>query len=105
MLDTLIKKDIVEQYRSIGKERFYQSLLAHGNAKSMLMQKGQYDGVSPEIEMMEGYDKFLILYREDDEEAFLEIANLMRRAGHIIYRNLLNKKLTSVNDRFLNRVI
>jgi hypothetical protein len=70
----------------------------------MLIDKGTYKGQSPDLEFLEYYDKFMILYRREGDPNYLEVARIFRRAAHKIYRLMLKKQMTSHNAKFLNLV-
>lgn len=69
-----------------------------------MINKGEYKGVSPEIEMLEYRDQFIILYRREGEQAYLGMACVLRKVAHKLYRTMLKKKMTNYNPKFLNLV-
>ena len=93
------KKLFISKYALVGQNLFYSFLINYATNKVM-----EKKDVSPEIELLNYYDRFLFLYREENKEIYLEIAKVFRRAAHKIYRALLNKKKTARNKRFLNLV-
>ena len=99
-----LKKEFVPRYLSNGEARFYRFLLFYALNKLIHIEKGTYKGKSPEIDFMDYYDQFIILYRREGEEVYLDLARVFRRAAHKIYRVMLKKKLTEKNPRFLNLV-
>ena len=64
----------------------------------------EYDGVSPEIELLEYHDQVMALYRKGASKDHLELAKIFRRAAHKIYRMGLKQNLLSRNNKFLNVV-
>lgn len=72
--------------------------------KLIQIDKGSYKGISPEIDFLDYYEQFLVLYRREGEETHLKLASIFRKAAHRIYRALLKKGLTNRNTRFLNSV-
>lgn len=99
-----LQKEFVEKYQKIGEERFCQFLLVYALNKLVSMEKKEYKGVSPELEFLEYYNQFIILYRREGKDIYMVIAKTFRKLAHRIYRIMLKKKLTSVNKKFLNMV-
>jgi len=107
------KKLFVDKYSSIGTEKFYKFLLNYAvnriitsreDSPSQGVKKQEIKGASPELELMDYHDKFMILYRREGEGVYLEMAKLFRKAAHKIYRIMLKKELIEKNVRFLNTV-
>ena len=99
-----LKKEFVPKYLAAGEPKFYRFLLFYALNKLIHIQKGTYKGKSPELELLDYYDQFIILYRREGEEVYLELGRVFRRAAHKIYRAMLKKELTEKNPRFLNLV-
>jgi hypothetical protein len=99
-----LKKEFVPKYQAVGESKFYRFLLLYALNKLIFIEKGSFKGVSPETEFLDYYDQFIILYRREGEEVYLDLARVFRRAAHKIYRIMLKKKMTEKNPRFLNLV-
>lgn len=100
-----IKRDFVVKYTSVGRERFYRFLLSSAIFKMVsYLEHPEKVEKMPDIELLELYDKFLLFYRRENEEVYLEIAKLCRRAAHKVYRALLRQKLVEKNLKFLNLI-
>lgn len=102
-----LKKEFVPKYLAAGEPKFYRFLLLYALNKLIYMNKfgkDSFKGKSPETEFLDYYDQFIILYRREGEEIYLDLARVFRRAGHKVYRVMLKKKLTERNNRFLNLV-
>lgn len=99
-----LKKEFVPKYLAAGEPRFYRFLIIYALNKLMYIEKGTYKGASPELEFINYYDQFIILYRREGEEIYLDLARVFRRAAHKIYRVMLKKKMTEKNIKFLNLV-
>lgn len=99
-----LKKEFVPKYQAVGESKFYRFLLLYALNKLIFIEKGSFKGVSPEIEFLDYYDQFIILYRREGEEIYLDLGRVFRRAAHKIYRVMLKKKMTEKNPRFLNLV-
>jgi len=99
-----LKKEFVPKYLAAGESKFYRFLLLYALNKLVYIEKGTYKGISPELELMGYYDQFIILYRREGEEVYLDLGRVFRRAAHKIYRVMLKKKMTEKNIKFLNLV-
>lgn len=104
MSDDVLKKQFVPKYVSIGEDKFYSFLLYYGLNKLVQIDKGTFKGGAPDLEFLEYYDRFIILYRREGEETYLQIARVLRKAAHKIYRIMLKKNMTPRNNKFLNLV-
>jgi hypothetical protein len=93
-----------QEYIAIGKDKFYRDLLISAFKNLILISKGGYRGMTPEIEYLEQYNQFIILYRRDGDEGHLEIAKIFRKVAHKVYRIMLKKGMTTRNVKFLNSV-
>lgn len=102
-----LKKEFVPKYLAAGEEKFYRFLLLYALNKLIYIgkiNKDSFKGKSPETEFLDYYDQFIILYRREGEEVYLDLARVFRRAGHKVYRVMLKKKMVDKNNRFLNLV-
>lgn len=99
-----LKKNFVPKYLATGERKFYRFLLLYALNKLIYIEKGSFKGKSPELEFLDYYDQFIILYRREGEEVYLDLARVFRRAGHKVYRVMLKKKMTERNAKFLNLV-
>jgi hypothetical protein len=99
-----LKKEFVPKYQAIGEIKFYRFLLFYAMNKLIYIENGTYKGTSPELEFMNYYDRFIILYRREGEDIYLDLGRVFRRASHKIYRALLKKNMIEKNTKFLNLV-
>lgn len=100
-----IKRDLVVKYTSVGKDRFYRFLLSSAIFKTVsFLEKTDKNNIikTPDIELIELYEKFLLFYRRENDEVYLDIAKLCRKAAHKIYRVLYKQKIVEKNIKFLN---
>lgn len=104
MSTDVLKKAFIPQFLAAGEQKFYRSLLFYGLKKMILINKGEYKGVTPDVAFLDYHDRLIILYRREGEEAYLQVAKLFRRAAHKLYRIMLKKQMTAVNVKFLNLV-
>jgi hypothetical protein len=103
-MNEALKKEFIPKYLAIGDVKFYKFLLTYAVNKMIALEKGDYKGISPEIELLSYCDQFLVLYRKEGEEVHFNLAKVFRKAGHKIYRILLKKELTVKNDKFLTLI-
>lgn len=99
-----LKQEFVPKYLAGGEQKFYRFLLLLALNKLILIEKGIYKGITPDLEFLDCHDRFIILYRREGEEVYLKIARIFRRAAHKIYRTMLKKDMTAINAKFLNLV-
>jgi hypothetical protein len=99
-----IKENLVPEFMANGEPKFYRTILFLAMQKLVLMNKGLYRGIPPNLEYLEYHDRFIILYRREGDELYLRIAKMLRKAAHKIYRIMLKKNMTSPDPRFLNLV-
>lgn len=99
-----LKSQFVSKYQNLGSYKFYRLLIVYSLNKLVLIEKDEYRGISPNLEFIDCYDKFIILYRREGNETYLEIAKLFRKAAHKIYRVMLKKNMTAINKKFLTLV-
>ena len=92
-----IKKEFVPKYLAAGEEKFYRLLLLYALNKLIYIEKGSYKGKSPEMEFLDVYDQFIILYRREGEEVYLDLARVFRKAANKVYRVMLKKKMIEKN--------
>jgi len=99
-----LKKEYVEPYLNSGEERFYRSMLLLAIKKLILIETGTYKGTLPHIEYILCYQQLVCLSRQEGNDTFLKVAKAIRKVAHKIYRIMLKKNMTIMDDRFLNLV-
>jgi hypothetical protein len=102
MITDEVKELFIKKFESAGQERFYKFLITYSleKASSPTTKKGP----SPELELINYEEKFLQLYRRENEDVYLDIAKQFRRAANKIYRILLKQNIIKYNNKFLNLV-
>jgi len=100
----ILKQEFIPKYLASGEQKFYRFLLVYALNKLIAIEKEVYKGEIPNLEFLEYHDRFIILYRREGDEVYLQVARLFRKAAHKIYRIMLKKKMTEVNLKFLNLV-
>lgn len=98
-----LKNEMLDKYLSVGSDKFYRFLLALAIAK-LANLKDHPKNMTPDLEYLECHNKFLALYRKENNPIFLDIAKVFRKAAHRIYREMLKKELTPRNSKFLKVV-
>jgi len=100
----VLKQEFIPKYLAAGEQKFYRFLLFYALNKLIAIEKGAYKGEVPNLEFLNYYDRFIVLYRREGEEVYLQIARILRKAAHKIYRIMLKKNMTETNPKFLNSV-
>lgn len=97
-------KEFIPTYVGGGEEKFYRSIILAALHKIIESEKGLYKGLPPHLQYLEHYEGFLILYRREGDLVYLDMARMLRKASHKIYRIMLKKNLANINHKFLNLV-
>lgn len=97
-----IKEELVPMFAANGEHKFYNSIIFLGVKKMIAIEKGDYKGPLPNVEYLDYHDKFLILYRREGEDIYLDIAKMFRKAGNKLYRLMLKKEMIEKDLKFLN---
>jgi len=100
----VLKQEFVPKYLADGEQKFYRFLLLYALNKLIAIEKGIYKGEVPNLEFLDYHDRFITLYRREGDEIYLQLARIFRKAGHKVYRIMLKKDMTKVDNRFLNLV-
>ena len=100
----LLKRELLAKYKENANIDIYQYLVMEAISRIDLIEKGEKNINMPYSDFMSCYDQFIILYRREGEDIYLDIAKIFRRAAHKVYRIMLKKKLTPKNNKFLNLV-
>lgn len=105
MTGDILKHDFVDKYNAVGEQKFYRFLLCYAINKLIKIRDGEYkEASSPELEFLDYAERFLILYRRDDQDSYIGMSRTFRKAAHKIYRIMLKKQMTERNAKFLNLV-
>jgi hypothetical protein len=99
-----LKKEFIPKYQKVGNEKFYNFLITYAINKLIAIDKEDYKGIYPDVEFLNYYEKFLILYRRESEDIHLDIAKIFRKAAHKIHRIMIKKQITKTNNKFLRAV-
>lgn len=96
-----LKQQFVPKYIELGEYKFRQFLILYATNKLIAIEKDAYKGITPDLELLNYYDQFLILFRREGDEIHLDMANVFRSIAHKVYRVMLKKQLTARNFKFL----
>lgn len=102
--DEFLKTQFLSKYKETGEYKFYQFLLAYSMQKLVEIEKKQYTGIYPNVELLNFHDKFIKIYRKEGDEVYLDIAKFFRKAGHKVYRIMLKKNMIQKDKKFLTLV-
>ena len=91
---------LIEKYDKLGEIKFYNFIIVYSIKNSLINEK-----ISPEMYLLYYHDNLLKLYRKTNNNKYLELAKLLRRAAHKVYRIYLKNNLINKNDRFLNILV
>jgi len=94
-----ICKDYLLKLEKYGEEDLYQRIV-----KEVFLRLDDNE-TSPEYLILNCSDAFFQFYRRTGEEKYFIIGKVLRRAGHVVYRELLRKnKIKPDFKRFLNKI-
>lgn len=99
-----LKEELVPKFIADGEEKFYRSIILLALRKLIATEKGLYKGIPPHLEYLTYHDTFIVLYRREGDEVYLNIAKMLRKAAHKIYRIMLKKNMTNASPKFLTLV-
>lgn len=100
----ILKQEFIPKYLAVGEQKFYRFLLVYALNKLVLFEQKSYKGIYPNLEFIDYYEKFILMYRREGDMVYFDIARIFRRAAHKIYRIMLKKNMTIVDLKFLNLV-
>lgn len=98
-INAQIKETYSKEFEKIGSEKFFESVFS--SAKKSIKNKD----LSTEIIIIDQADSFFALYRKTGNENYSEIAKILRKVAHKIYRikRAQNGEMPT-NRRFLELV-
>lgn len=98
MLPDHLKKQILSKF-SDGEDKLHKFLLSYA-LKTII----DLEAERPDLELLDLHDKFMVLYRREDDQKFLSVAKVCRKSAHKVYRVLFKKNIVAKDTRFLNVV-
>lgn len=102
MHDPLIK-ELINNFNK-GEVYLYKFLIVNSIKKIVLLLEEDNFNNSPDKDLLNLYEKFMYMYRTEGDEIYLNIAKIIRKAAHKIYRILLKQNHIKKNEHFLNLV-
>jgi hypothetical protein len=95
-INTNIRDEYLTEFQRIGSEKFFESVLLSASKNIKDYSK------STEIIVLDQAESFFALYRKTGNDSYNEIAKILRRVAHKIYRakRKINKEMP-MNRRFL----
>jgi len=88
----------LRMFHKLGPDRFYHKVIGAGMIHSV-------ETPDPEVAMLNTAEGFLYLFRRTGNEEFLLISKILRRAAHVVYRQLMRQnKEKKPNRRFIASV-
>lgn len=98
-LSSATREKYINFFDTYGEEGLYKRIVGSG-----LLSSAQIP--DPEVRILDDSEGFFILFRRSGEEKFFVIGKVLRRAAHVIYRELMrqNKDRKPNFQRFLNAI-
>lgn len=97
-IDKQTQQNYLNLLDALGEESIYRRIVGAAINSSV-------DIENPEIGLLDTSDSFLYLFRQTGEDKFFLLSKIMRRAAHVVYRELCRQdKEKKINFRFLNAV-
>ena len=94
-----VGKDYIKALKDMGPECLCYELVHRGLT--------EFGGAqNPELDLLEFAEAFFLLHRRTDNYQYSEVGQVVRKASHIVYRELLkkDKKKAPNRERFLTLV-
>jgi|SRR5579859_3133671 len=98
----VIKQQFVKKYLEMGEVKFSRFLILSALIKLIAFEKEIYKGKTPNLEFLGYHNQLLIMYRREGDQVYLQLAKIFRKIANKIYRVMLKKNMTNIDDRFLN---
>lgn len=94
-----VREDYICVLNSVGENGLFETTVGIGMKRSASIK-------NPEELILDESEGFLKLYRQTGDDRFLTISKILRKAAHVVYRQLLlqNPKKKFNIRRFLTRV-
>ena len=74
----VLKEEFVPKYLEAGEHKFNRFLLVYALNKMIAIEKGTYGGEYPSLEFLDYHDRFILLYRREKNEVYLQMATRNR---------------------------
>lgn len=103
-MSDIVIQNIIKTYNDNGESYLYKTLIVNSIKKITLLLNDKNFNNSPDKELISLYEKFMYMYRTEGDEVYLNIAKIIRKAAHKIYRVLLKQNYIKKDEHFLNLV-
>ena len=96
LISDVRREEYVKLLHLSGEDKMYQTVIGIG-------MKASANCSNPEDSILDESDAMLFLYRRTGEEEYLTISKLLRKAAHVVYRQLViqNSDKRPNHKRFL----
>lgn len=104
-MDYKIPQSVIDNFVKVLTNKKEDGLFKYAIALGIYISTDIKQDQSPELEILDMSDRFLMLYRRTGIEDYLIISKILRKAAHRLYRQfsrIYSWKLS--NKRFLNLV-
>lgn len=78
------REEYLQLLNSAGEERLFKGAIGIG-------MKQAASNHSPEIEILDESEALLKLFRQTGKEEYLILSKILRKAAHVVYRQLINQ--------------
>lgn len=95
------KNIFLTKYKDFGEEKFYEFLIEYGKERTKNLDKRT---ISPADELLGYSDNFIETYRKDNDNIYLQMSKIFRKAAHAIHRIMINSGKQAKSAKFLRLV-
>jgi len=97
-LSATAKDNYLQLLKALGEDGLYKKCIGQA-----LMQSANVK--DPDVGLLDCADGFLILYRRTEDDAYIALNRILRRAAHVVNRELMRQNAKKKTDgRFLRAV-
>ena len=99
------KKEIISSFLEGGENKLYKDLIVQSVKRIIkLIEDPESTTSTPDRHLISLSESFLSSYRKGEDDSYLHMSKIIRRAAHKVHRLLLKKHLVKKDDKFLNLV-
>jgi hypothetical protein len=96
-LSDVVLNSYLKSLKKHGDDVFYKKVVGLA-----FIRKADEVSASPHVELLELSECFFKLARRTGEGVYFDIAKILRRAGHAVYRELVRQNKAEKDARFLS---
>jgi len=98
-ISATVQEEYLKEFKRIGTEKFFESVLLSASKSIKDYSK------STELIILDQAESFFALYRKTGNDSYSEIAKILRRVAHKVYRakRKINKEMPT-NRKFLEMI-